>query len=158
MTKLLIPPPPTPAIDRKTYNCTGVFAKPHARSPTPIRNRHSKSIFFRPKISESRPLISWKAVDAIKNEVPIHDVEVPVSSSPATAGVAVDTLVWSRKDTKRHTDRAVMEIRRRFRGRSLLRWPPMLSASLWSVLFCSAICVLEPLSMLAIRIFSSPAS
>jgi hypothetical protein len=54
--------------------------------------------------------MSWKAVEAIKNEVPIHEVAVPVFKSPAIAGVAVETLVWSTKDTNRQTDNAGIAI------------------------------------------------
>jgi hypothetical protein len=38
-------------------------------------------------------LINWKAVEAMRKDVPIHDVAVPVFKSPAIAGVAVETLV-----------------------------------------------------------------
>jgi hypothetical protein len=38
-------------------------------------------------------LMSWKAVEAMRKEVPIHEVAVPVERSPAIAGVAVETLV-----------------------------------------------------------------
>lgn len=51
-------------------------------------------------------MMSWKAVEAMRNEVPIHEVAVPVERSPAIAGVAVDTLVWSTKETNRQTDKA----------------------------------------------------
>ena len=43
-------------------------------------------------------------MEAIRNDVPIHDVAGPVLRSPAMAGVAVETLVWSMKETKRQID------------------------------------------------------
>lgn len=65
----------------------------------------------------------------MRNEAPIQGVDVPVSSSAPMAGVAVDTLVWSRKETRRQMEREPMEMRSVFWER-VLRWPPMLSLSL----------------------------
>lgn len=72
--------------------------------------RLMSSKFFRPNISDNRPLMSWKAVEAIKNEVPIHDVAVPVLRSTAMAGVAVETLVWSMNETNKQTESAGIAI------------------------------------------------
>lgn len=113
MTRLLMPPPPMPATDRSTNSCGAVRANPQPRSPKAIKARQIIRRFFRPKISESRPLISWNAVEAIKKEVPIHDVAVPVLRSTAMAGVAVDTLVWSTNETKRHAESAGIATMRR---------------------------------------------
>ena len=104
ITRLLMPPPPIPAMARRTNSCTAVRAKPHPRSPRAINVRLISNRFLRPKISDRRPLISWNAVDAMRNDVPIHDVAVPVFKSTAIAGVAVETLVWSMKETNRQTD------------------------------------------------------
>jgi hypothetical protein len=131
ITRLLMPPPPIPAIARRTNSCTAVCAKPHPRSPTAINVRLINNRFLRPKISDRRPLINWNAVDAIRNDVPIHDVAVPVLRSTAMAGVAVETLVWSMKETKRQTDRAGIAIRSCV-GVMVFLWPPMDAASLSS--------------------------
>lgn len=140
MTRLLMPPPPIPAIARSTNNCTPVLANPQPRSPTATRARLISSRFFRPKISDSRPLISWKAVEAIKKDVPIQDVAVPVFRLPAIAGVAVETLVWSKKETNRHTERAGIAIRSCLEVISF-RWPLTDSASLSSRWSCTGVVV-----------------
>jgi hypothetical protein len=80
-------------------------------------------------MSDNRPLMSWNAVDAMRKDVPIHEVAVPVSKACAMAGVAVDTLVWSTKETKRQTDKAGIAIISRFVDMAF-RWPPTDSASL----------------------------
>jgi len=82
-------------------------------------------------MSDKRPLINWNAVDAIRNDVPIHDVAVPVFRSTAIAGVAVETLVWSMNETKRQTDSAGIAIRSCVDVMVFL-WPPMDAASLLS--------------------------
>lgn len=127
-----MPPPPMPAMERSTNSCTEVCAKPQPKSPSPMRARHISSRFFRPKISDNRPLMSWNAVEAMRKDVPIHDVAVPVFRSPAMAGVAVDTLVWSTKETNRQTESAGMAIMSRLVDIVFL-CPPMDSASLSSL-------------------------
>lgn len=139
MTRLLIPPPPTPAIDRRANNCSAVCAKPHPRSPSAISARQINRRFLRPKISDNRPLMSWKAVEAMRNDVPIHEVAVPVLRSPAMAGVAVETLVWSTKETNRQTDSAGIATISRLVDMVFL-WPPMDSASLPSASGDSSAC------------------
>lgn len=80
-------------------------------------------------MSDNRPLMSWNAVDAIRKEVPIHEVAVPVSNDCAMAGVAVDTLVWSTNETNRQTERAGIAIISLFVDMAF-RCPPTDSASL----------------------------
>lgn len=137
MTRLFIPPPPIPAIARRTNSCMSVRAKPQPRSPRAMSMRLHSSKFFRPKISDNRPLMSWNAVEAIRNDVPIHDVAVPVLRSTAMAGVAVETLVWSMKETKRQTESAGIAMRSCFEV-MVFRWPPTDAASLLSSSSCSS--------------------
>lgn len=47
----------------------------------------------------------------MRNEVPIHEVAVPVLRSLAMAGVAVETLVWSMKETNKQIDSVGIAIR-----------------------------------------------
>ena len=67
-------------------------------------------------MSDTRPLISWKAVAAMRNEAPIHEVALPVFKSAETDGMDVETLVWSIKETKRARDRAGNATKRRLFG------------------------------------------
>jgi hypothetical protein len=136
ITRLLIPPPPIPAMARSTNNCTAVCANPQPRSPTAMRARQINSRFLRPKISDNLPLISWNAVEAIRKDVPIQDVAVPVFKSSAMAGVAVETLVWSMKDTNRQTESAGIAILSCFDDMTFL-CPLIDSASLSSRGSCS---------------------
>jgi hypothetical protein len=132
MARLLMPPPPIPAIERKAKSIPELREKPQPISPIASRAKHSKRQFFLPKMSERRPLMSWNAVDATKKELPIQDVAVPVSRSADIAGIDVDTLVLSMKDTKRATDKAGIAIISRLGDKAFV-CPPILRMLLVSL-------------------------
>jgi hypothetical protein len=75
-------------------------------------------------MSKSRPLMSWKAVEATRKELPIHEVAVPVSISAEMAGIDVATLVVSIKDTNSETESNGMAIMSRL-AESVFVWFPM---------------------------------
>lgn len=124
---------------RNANNCSFVLANPQTRSPPANSPRQISNKFFLPKMSESRPLMSWKAVAAMRNEAPIQEVAEPVFKSADIAGIAVETLVWSRKETNNAMDSAGNAMRICLVVNTF-RWPPMLCASELSssLLVCGA--------------------
>jgi hypothetical protein len=57
--------------------------------------------------------MSWKEAFATRKDVPAHDIDSNAFKDFAIAGKAVETLVWSMKETKRVNARALKVMRSR---------------------------------------------
>lgn len=98
---LMIPPPPTPWIDRPIRITVKLLATAGTMEPTVKKRRAMRISGLRPKMFEKEPKAGWKTVEHSKNDVPDQkaSMAVPLSFS-AMVGRATDSDVASRATTR----------------------------------------------------------
>lgn len=66
----MIPPPPTPWIERPTRMTVKLFATPAMMAPMVKKTRETRMRARRPKMSEREAKFGWKTVEVRRKEVP----------------------------------------------------------------------------------------
>ena len=76
----MIPPPPTPWMDRPTRITVKLFARAAIIDPARKNARLTYIKVLRPKIWEKDPMTGWKTVDVSRNDVP--DQKASIAEPP----------------------------------------------------------------------------
>ena len=91
----IIPPPPTPWIERPTRIMVKLFAMAATMAPTVKKTSATRIRLRRPKMSEREAKFGWKTVEVIRKEVPDQkaSIVVPWSSLEIVYGIGVGMLI-----------------------------------------------------------------